>query len=382
MTGCDFLVLGAGVAGASAAYELGAHGRVILLEREDAPGYHATGRSAAQYVETYGPETIRRLAKASRPFFEQPPDGFAAQPLLNPRGALCIARDDQLAQLSDRLAEVQALTPAVTRIDPAEAIRMVPVLRPDHVAAAFLEPDSMDIDVGALHQGYLTGLRRRGGELVTDAEVVGLSHRDGAWRAETRAGAFAAPVVVNAAGAWCDEVAAMAGLRPVGLVPKRRTVITFDAPAGIVPKPWPMVIDVAEAFYFKPEAGRILASPGDQTPVPPCDAQPEELDVATVVHRLEQATTLRIPRIAHKWAGLRSFVADNSLVIGLDDLADGFFWLAGQGGYGIETAPAAARATAGLLAHGRLPTDLAGLGLEPAALAPDRLDRGGRSGAA
>ncbi len=259
---------------------------------------------------------------------------------------------------------------------------MVPVLRTDYVAAGFLEPDAMDIDVGALHQGYLTGLGRRGGEVVTDAELVGLSRRDGTWRAQTRAGAFTAPVVVNAAGAWCDEVAAMAGLHPVGLVPKRRTAITFDAPADIDPKAWPLVIDVAEAFYFKPEAGRILASPADETPVAPCDAQPEELDVATAVHRVEQATTLRIPRIAHKWAGLRSFVADNSLVIGLDGLADGFFWLAGQGGYGIETAPAAARATAGLLAHGRLPADLAGLGLEPAALAPDRLDRGGRGGAA
>lgn len=376
MRECDFLVVGAGIAGASAAYELGAHGRVILLEREDTPGYHTTGRSAAQYVETYGPETVRRLAKASRPFLERPPDGFAAHPLLHPRGALCIAREDQLDMLAASLAEVRALTPAVTRLDRAAAMRMVPVLSPGHVAAAFLEPDSMDIDVHALHQGYLTGLRRRRGEVVTGAEVVAISRRDGTWRAATRAGTFAAPVVVNAAGAWCDALAALAGVRPVGLVPKRRTVITFEPPPQVDAKAWPLVIDVAEAFYFKPEAGRILASPADETPVAPCDAQPEELDVATAVHLVQRATTLKIARISHKWAGLRSFVADKSLVIGPDDRADGFFWLAGQGGYGIQTAPAAARAAAGLLAHGRLPADLVELGLDPADLAPDRLQRG------
>jgi D-arginine dehydrogenase len=202
-----------------------------------------------------------------------------------------------------------------------------------------------------------------------------LSRGGQGWVAETRRGPIAAPVVVNAAGAWCDELARLAGARPVGLTPKRRTVITFDPPTGVDPTGWPLIIDIDERFYFKPEAGRILASPADETPMPPCDAQPEELDVAIAVDRVETATTLQVRRITHKWAGLRSFVADKTLVIGMDGEQDGFFWLAGQGGFGIQTAPGAARAAAGLITSGRLPEDLLALGLTPDDLAPDRLRR-------
>jgi D-arginine dehydrogenase len=223
-----------------------------------------------------------------------------------------------------------------------------------------------------VHRGYLRGMTARGGRIVTNAEVTGLSRDGSGWRVATRAGDFAAPVVVNAAGAWCDEVAALAGVAPIGLVPKRRTAITFDPPQGQAIHGWPSMIDVDESFYFKPDAGRILASPADETPMPPCDVQPDELDVAILVDRLEQATTLQVKRIASKWAGLRSFVADKTLVAGFDAQAEGFFWLAGQGGYGIQTSPTMARVAAGLVAGKGLPPDLVDLGVSEATLAPDR----------
>ena len=373
MTTCDFLIIGGGIAGASAAYELAAAGRVILLEREERPGYHSSGRSAAQFIETYGSASVRALTRASRPFYEAPPEGFAAQPLLSPRPVLYIAREDQRAALAAQVAEVEPQAAALEELDGAEAEALVPVLRPGYTAAALLEPESSDIDVHALHQGYLAAFKRRGGELAVKAEVMGLDRDDGVWRVEAGGEAYRAAVIVNAAGAWGDEVAALAGAAPVGLVPKRRTAVTFDPPAGLDPAPWPLVADVEEAFYFKPEAGRILASPADETPSPPCDAQPEELDVAIVMDRLEKATTLAPRRLAHRWAGLRSFVADKSLVIGMDDRVEGFFWLLGQGGYGFQTAPAAARAAAGLLLEDALPEDIAAEGLTAAQLAPGRL---------
>ena len=373
MESYDVLVVGAGIAGASAAYELAASGRVIVLERESAPGYHTTGRSAALLTENYGNPIVRALTMASRRFFEQPPDGFTEHPLLAPRGALWVARDDQLAALDEATAEAQALVPSIQRIGVDEAVEISPALRRAYVASALHEPEAMDMDIHAIHNGFLKGLAARGGTRATDAEVTALSRDGGAWVAETRAGRFAAPVVVNAAGAWCDEVARLAGAAPVGLTPKRRTAITFDPPPGIDVAAWPLTIDIDEEFYFKPEAGRVLASPADETPSPPCDAQPEELDVALAVERLETATHLEVKRITHRWAGLRSFVADKTPVVGMDDEAEGFFWLAGQGGYGIMTSPAMARAAAGLITSGALPADLADLGLGEADLAPRRL---------
>ncbi|NIR30398.1 MAG: FAD-binding oxidoreductase [Gammaproteobacteria bacterium] len=373
MSTCDFLIVGAGMAGASAGYELAGHGRVILLEREEAPGYHSTGRSAAQFLESYGNAAVRRLTHASRAFFEHPPGGFAEHALLTPRGALFVAREEQRETLEATLAEVQALVGTARELDAIQAIERVPVLRRDYVAAAFYEPDSMDMDVAAIHQGYLKGLRRRGGRVVTDAEVGRLSRVGQAWEVQTRNGRFSAPIVINAAGAWCDEIARLAGVPPLGLTPKRRTAITFDPPSGVDITRWPLVIDVDETFYFKPEAGRILASPADETPVAACDVQPEELDIAVTVDRLEKATTLSVRRIAHKWAGLRTFSPDKTPVVGMEEAAPGFVWLAGQGGYGITTAPALARATSALLVEGRLPEDLVSLGLTREALAPSRL---------
>jgi D-arginine dehydrogenase len=315
MERADFLIIGAGIAGASAGYDLSARGKVILLERESQPGYHTTGRSAAMFLETYGNATIRALTTGSRRFFLDPPDGFAAHPLLTPRGALSVGRRDQLSEL-DRTAD--ELGAEARRLNAAETLRLVPVLRREAVAGGILEPDAMDIDAHGLHQGFLRGMGARGGRLVVNAEIRSLTRRDGDWLAETPAGGFTAPVVVNAAGAWCDQIAELAGARTVGLVPKRRTVITFDPPADQSIEAWPLAVGIAEDFYFKPDAGRLLGSPADETPMAPCDVQPEELDVAIAVDRIQAMAALEIKRIHNKWAGLRSFVADKSPVVGFD----------------------------------------------------------------
>ncbi|HIM46749.1 MAG TPA: FAD-binding oxidoreductase [Alphaproteobacteria bacterium] len=373
MMNCDFLVIGAGMAGASAAYELAELGSVILIEREDMPGYHTTGRSAAVFTEAYGNRTIRGITTASRAFYNAPPDGFGDDPLLTPRGALFIGREDQRATLQQHYEDCHALVPSVSLIDGAEACRLVPILRPDYVAGAVHEPDAMGIDVNALHQGYLHGLKSRGGTLVTDAELTGLARNGGTWDIDTRAGNYQAPVVVNAAGAWCDVVAELAGVRPVGLVPKRRTAFIFDAPEGSNSDDWPLMADIDEEFYIKPDAGRLLGSPADETPMPPQDIQPDELDIAIAVDRIEKATTVKISRILNKWAGLRSFVADKTLVAGFDAEAHGFFWLAGQGGYGIQTAPAMAVIAAALASGGDFPAHVTERGVSAADLDPARL---------
>jgi len=375
----DFLVIGAGMAGASVGCELAAHGRVLVLEREAQPGYHATGRSAALYTQTYGHAAVRALTVASWDFYTQPPAGFAEHPLLTPRGVLLVGRADQLAAVDAAFSQGRRLTPTVERFDAARALERCPALRADYVAGAVWEPDAMDMDVHAIHHGCLRALKARGGTVVTDAGVGGVMRRDGLWVVETADGrTFAAPVLVNAAGAWADALAALAGVRPVGLVPKRRTAVTFDPvfedpdlAAGL--GGWPMVIDVDETFYFKPEGGRLLASPADETPVEPCDAQPEELDVALAIDRVEQVARFHVRRISHRWAGLRSFVADKVPVAGFDDRAEGFFWLAGQGGYGIQMAPALARTAASLITGAGVPADVAGLGVTAADLAPARL---------
>ncbi len=369
---CDFLVIGAGMAGASAAYFLAGHGRVTVLEMESQPGYHTTGRSAALFTEAYGNRTIRAITKATRPFLESPPDGFAAHPILTPRGDLLVAREDQLGLLDRAFAEIRELMPGARRLDAAETLALAPVLRPGYAAGGLYGPDAMDIDVHALHQGFLKGLRQRGGRLVADAPATALRRSGTGWEVTTPAGRFAAGVVVNAAGAWCDHVAALAAVPPVGLVPKRRTAFTFDAPAGFDPGPLPAVIDIEESWYIKPEAGRFLGSPADETPSEPCDAQPEELDLAIAVDRIEQATTMTIRRFHSKWAGLRSFVKDKTPVAGFAPGAPGFFWLAGQGGYGIQTSAGMGRIAAALATGGDLPADIAALGVAAAHLSPDR----------
>lgn len=369
---CDYLIIGAGMAGVSAGYFLARHGKVIVLEQESQPAYHATGRSAALYSETYGNATVRAITTGGRGFFLSPPQGFTDHLLLSPRGVMVVGSEAQRASVERIHNEGRQLVASVRLLAQAEILARVPVLRPEHATCGVDEPDAMDIDVHALHQGFLRGLRAAGGEVRTDAEVRGLDRRGDLWEAETRAGRFAAPVLVNAAGAWADRVAALAGIPPVGLVPKRRTAITFDPPAGLDVRTWPALIDADERFYFKPDAGRLLASPADETPSEPCDAQPDELDIAICIDRLQTATLLDIRRIESRWAGLRSFVADKTPVAGFEPDHSGFFWLAGQGGYGIQTAPAMGRLVAELARGRPMPADLADLGASEAALGPAR----------
>lgn len=375
MDNYDFIVVGGGIAGASAGYALSADAKVLVIERESQPGYHSTGRSAALFVQTHGPDVIRALARGSKPFFLDPPAGFAEYPMLTPRGMMVIGRADQEAALERSFRESSRHIGGVRRLEAREARAMVPVLREDYLAGAVLDPEAMDIDVHTVHWGYLRGMRARGGALVTDAELLALERNSGIWTAHTSAGDFAAPVVIDAAGAWCDMVGTMAGAKPVGLVPKRRTAFIFQPPAGATISKWPSVIDVGEMFYFKPDAGRLLASPADQTPIEPCDVQPDDLDVALAVDRIQRAAALPVTHIERKWAGLRSFVADGCPVAGYDPEVAGFFWLTGQGGYGIETSPAMGRLCASLALRRGVPADLADSGVTEAALSPARFGR-------
>ncbi|HEY4114237.1 MAG TPA: FAD-dependent oxidoreductase [Rhizomicrobium sp.] len=354
----EIVVIGAGIAGASVAAELARTHKVAQLEREEFPGYHSTGRSAALFSEIYGNAAVRALSRASRDFFYAPPAGFSPDPLVKPRGALHIASEARREELETFAASAD-VGGAVRRLTRDEALAACPVLRPEHVCAAVLETDAADVDVNGLHQAYLRNFRGAGGTLFTDCEVISLSRGGPCWEIRTARETVYANIVVNAAGAWADAVAAMAGASPLGIQPCRRTAILLELPAGISAENWPMVIDIDESFYMKPDAGLLLISPADETPVEACDVQPEELDVAIAIDRVETATTLKIERIRKRWAGLRSFAPDRSPVIGYDGAVAGFFWLAAQGGYGIQTAPAASRLAAALVRGETLPTNIA-----------------------
>lgn len=368
----DFLILGAGIAGASIGHFLAPHGRCAMLERESQPGYHSTGRSAAQFIASYGPAQVRALSRASEPFFLNPPPGFAEAPLLTPRGLLTVAGPDEMQHLDEAWETLQQTSPRGVRLTAAEALAMVPALRPEKVTAALFEPDSFDMDVHAIHQGYLRGFRHAGGTLVRDAEVVAIERRNDLWHVRTSAGTeYATPVLINAAGAWCDAVAQLAGVAPIGLVPKRRTAFTFLPPAGADTARWPLLLAADESFYMKPDAGALLASPVNQDPTHPQDVQPEELDIALGLHAIETWTTLT-PRPTHTWAGLRSFVADGELVGGFDTAATGFFWCAAQGGYGIQTSAAMGEACAALARGLPLPAHISDCGLTAEMLSPAR----------
>lgn len=378
MTACDFLVVGGGIAGASIACELAPHARVIVAEQEERAGYHTSGRSAAMYIESYGAPPVRRLTAASRAFFDAPPEGFADYPLLTPRGALTIARAEQSAALDALMAAVSETGGVFREVGEAQARSLVPILRDGAAARAIFEPESADIDVDALHQGYLRLGRARGVEVRLNARVTHLERSGGAWRARLADGeTIEAGVVIDAAGAWADHLAGLAGAAPLGLTPKRRTVILLDPPAGSEIAAWPTVLDVAEQFYFKPQAGLILASPGDETPSPPVDAAPEELDIAICVDRIQQAADLPVRRVTRAWAGLRTFAPDHVQAFGPDPAVAAFFWFAGQGGYGMQTSPAAARLGAALALGRPIPADLADAGLAAADFDPARLAQEG-----
>ncbi|MCB2054030.1 MAG: FAD-binding oxidoreductase [Geminicoccaceae bacterium] len=337
----DVVVVGAGMAGASVAFELATDRRVLLLERETHPGYHTTGRSAAVYLKSYGNGVIRALTAASEAFFRRPPEGFTETALLHPRTALLIARADQAHRVHEELAAMRPFVHDARALTQDEILAMVPSLRRDYVAGGVLDPQAEDMDVHAILQGYLTGFKRRGGTLQTDTDLHAPRRTHTGWSIEWAGGAARAPVLVNAAGAWADMFASSAGVRPVGLQPKRRTAFIVDGPPDVDVMHWPVVSDIDEQFYFRPDGGRLFCSPADETPSEPCDAQPEEIDIAIAADRVMKALDVEIRTIRRSWAGLRTFAPDRTPVVGFDAV-QGFFWLAGQGGYGIQTAPAMA----------------------------------------
>ena len=343
----DFIVIGAGIAGASIAAHLAQRGRVLLVEGEEQPGYHTTGRSAALFSTIYGNAAVRALSRASRDFLFQPPPGFSDVPLVHPRATLFFARPEQLGLLDQMRADVDVRA-ATRRLDAAQTGALLPVFRPGYIGGGVIEDASADIDVHALHQGYLRAARRLGAELLMARPVRSLTRDAQDWHVQVDDAAFEAPIVVNAAGAWGDAVARAAGVAPVGLRPLRRTAMVIDAPEGLRPDAWPAAIAVDESFYFRPDAGRLLLSPADETPSEPCDAQPDELDVALAVDHFERAVGASVPRVLRRWAGLRVFTDDRSPVAGFAPDVPGFFWFVGQGGYGIQMAEGLARAGAAL----------------------------------
>jgi len=368
----DVIVIGGGIAGISAAAEVAADARVVVLEAEPAVGYHSTGRSAAIFIRNYGNATLRALNALAEPTYAAP-SHIADTPLLSPRGALSIAPPGEEGALAAYLEGSEG----IERLTPREAVALVPILDESRIVAAAIEPDARDIDVDRALQGYVRLLRARGGEIVTQAPVKGLARTGGAWRVETAGGAYEAPLIVDAAGAWADVVARMAGVPTLGIAPLRRSAVLLPAPEGHDIAAWPLFGPASESWYAKPDAGRLLVSPADEDPVDPHDAWPDDMVIAEGLHRFEQAVSIAVTRVETSWAGLRSFAPDRTPVVGFAPESDGFFWLAGQGGYGVQTAPALAVITAALVRgdDARVPAPLR------AALSPARFGRAGSSDA-
>lgn len=374
MSQADFIIIGAGIAGASTGYWLSQHARVIVLERESHPAYHSSGRSAALYTAAYGTTQVRALTLASRAFLDAPPAGFAEQPLLSPRGEMTVDFTGDPEGLQRQYLSAKASVPETQLLSAEQACARVPVLRPELVHGAVYDPSASDIDTDALHQGYLRGIRRNKGQIHTDSEVLSLEQdAQGLWQVHTAAQTYSAPVVINAAGAWADTLGKMAGAAPLGLQPKRRAAFIFAPPEGVDIHDWPMLVSLDESFYIKPDAGMLLGSPANADPVEPHDVQPEELDIAMGIYQIEQATTLTIRRPTRTWAGLRSFVSDGNLVAGFDPQVQGLFWVAAQGGYGIQTSAAMGQACAALAQGQDLPEHLKQFGLTAQMLSPARL---------
>ena len=368
------VVVGGGIGGASAAHALLALDpglEVMLVEAEGQLAQHTTGRSAAQLIENYGAAAIRPLTAASLEFFRRPPSDLVDGPLLGPRPLLTVGRPDQAASIARTLGEGLALSATITELDPDEAVRLFPVLRRERVDRAVLEPDAADIDVAGLHQAFVRGFRRLGGSIRTSARVdAAVADGDG-WRVETTDGDLHADVIVNAAGAWGDVVAERAGISPIGLRALRRTACMVTGPEGS--SEWPLLADADHEWYVKPDGPQLLCSPGDETPSEPCDARPEELDVALAIERVNENTTLAIRSVNSAWAGLRTFAPDRAMVIGPEPGRPDFVWCVGQGGTGIQTAPGAGRLVADLVVRGHPdPETFDAVGLDLPGLLPDR----------
>jgi len=367
MKSVDVIVIGGGIAGASAATEIAANGaRVLLLEMEGQPGYHTTGRSAAMYEPSEGVAIVRALTRASYPFLSAPPDGFADVPLLSPRGVLMLAHDGQ-----EKLVE-DAQRNGFVAVDAAFARSKLPLVRLDGAIAILWDGEAQDVDVDALHGGRLRALRRMNGEIVVDAPVRHGARADGVWRLEAGNETYEAPIVVVAAGAWSDQVAESCGVASIGLQPKRRSAAVLAGPAGVSVADWPEISPVDVSFYCKPMGGKLMLSPADEDPVEPHDAWADDLRLAEAAAGLERLVGISVQRLERTWGGLRTFAPDGLPVVGFDPDAEGFFWLAGQGGYGIQTSPALSRLAAALIAGRDVPADLAREGISAASLSPAR----------
>lgn len=368
----DIAIIGGGIAGISLAYFLSPNRSVVVLEREDALGYHSTGRSAAEFTLRDNAPLVNALARASHAFLMAPPADFADVPLLIERGSIILGTEDKAALVRERFEQAKAVGIAVEWLDEAAMLARAPMLKPAYAAAAYFDPDYWDIEVDALLQAYARHARRHGAQILEKRQLTGARRVGDQWLIETNEETIAAGTVVNAAGGWADTVAALCGVAPLGIVPHRRTAITVDLPEGIDASRLPEINEVEEIFYFKPEGGRLLASPADATPCEAADVQPEELDVAYAAHYVEEATTLNVRRIFKSWAGLRSFSADRLPVIGPARDAQNFFWLAGQGGYGILTSPALGSLAAALLTGSSVPEPLAREGVGADTFSPLR----------
>ena len=367
----EILVIGAGIAGASIAAHLAQNRKTVILEMEERPGYHTTGRSAAVYEPNYGPKSIRAVSRAGRSFFETPPEGFTAAPLISPRPSLFLMPEGQ-----EQAAEAFLATSHGIQTISVEAARaMCPILRTTYPKACYLDTTTSDIDVDLLHQGYLRLFKARGGKVVCDAKATAMSQRNGLWTVTTQQGDFSAPILINAAGAWADEVAGLAGARPVGLIPKRRSIAVVPAPQGYDIMAWPLITDTGETWYCKPSGGKLLVSPADTTHVEPHDAYAEDETIAIGIERFHDAVDIEVTRVERNWAGLRTFAPDGDPVCGYDPDIEGFFWLAGQGGYGIQSAPGLSRLAAALVERQDVPDDIAAEGLSMDDISPVRFRR-------
>ncbi len=376
MTAADFIVVGGGIAGLSLAARLAAHGRVVVFEAEEAIGYHSSGRSATFAHYGIGNRTVRGLTSYSRAFFQAPPEGFAPAPLAKPSPALFVASEEMLPALDALTAEMKLFTDTIEPADEAGMLALCPILKTGQsgLVSAVVDHGGLRLDSDALLQGYARAVRAAGGETLTGRRLTAVRSAAGDWEVQVASGeTWIAPVLVNAAGAWADGLAEMAGVRPLGLQPKRRTIIVVDPPAGTDVRAWPFVKTAVDEFYMLPEAGRLMASPVDEIDCEPCDASPDDYDIALAAYRIEQYTSLAVQRIAHRWAGLRTFTPDRVPTAGFAPDAPGFFWLAGQGGYGLQTAPAMAEAAEALILGGSWPAGLSGLGVAPDAVRPERL---------
>ncbi len=345
------MIIGGGVAGLSAAAALSVDAKVMVLEGEESIGFHSSGRSATMLHYALGNPLVRALTLASRGFFDEPPPSFTDVPLGRRMPVLVYARQDELDVLDSLDADIAPFA-TLERADERAMHELCPVLRLGEggAVAGLVDRNGIRLDPHALLQSFARLVRSVGGEIVLGARVARINRAGELWNVETERGeTFAAPVLVNAAGAWADAVAVIAGVQPLGLTPMRRTIITFDAPDGMDASGWPFAKTVGAELYFAPESGRVFASPMDEVPTDPCDAQPDELEVALAAQRIEERTTMRVNRIAHKWAGLRTFAPDRGPVAGFAPDAPGFFWLAGQGGFGLQTSPVMARVAASLI---------------------------------